>query len=161
MAAPTSLGIPTSRAWKVIPFFRSSNILETVSFYKTTLDVRSGPLYPSESDPRFVSLSCGPQAAVNIYFQIYDPTMADEQPKGRAMVALERLEDVASLHEHLIRSGLHRKGDVEGLPSAFRTRCYITEVEDMTWGYRQFTMWDIDGNELTFFSFLNSDSKDP
>jgi len=147
----------TSRSWKVIPFFRSSNILNTVAFYKDTLSMKSGPLYPSESDARFVSLSCGPKAAVNIYFQIYDSATAEERPRGRAMVALEKPEDVVSLHEHLIESGLHRQGEKDHDTQKFGRRCDVTDVEDAPWGYRQFSMWDIDLNELQFFSFINSD----
>lgn len=159
MAESPFQGLPTSKAWKIIPFFRSSNIFDTVSFYKTTLGMLSGPVYPSESNPRFVSLSCGPQAAANIYFQIFNSTTEDERPLGRAMIALETPEDVVSLHGHLIESGLHRKGEAEREVQNFRTRCDVTQVEDMDWGYQQFTMWDIDGNELTLFSFLDSDGK--
>jgi hypothetical protein len=147
---------PTSKAWKIIPFFRSANIPDTVDFYKTTLDMKSGPLYPSESDPRFVSLSCGPKAAVNIYFQIYSSTSEEERPKGLAMVALETPGDVLHLHEHLTKCGLHRQDEPDHDVQKFRQRCNITEVEDKDWGYRQFTMWDIDGNEVTFFSFLET-----
>lgn len=123
--------------------------------------MQSGPVYPSESDPRFVSLSCGPKAAVNIYFQIFDSTTENGRPLGRAMVALETLQDVASLHGQLIEAGLHHKGEAEREVQKFKTRCDVTEIEDMDWGYRQFTMWDVDGNELTFFTFLsNNDQND-
>jgi hypothetical protein len=155
MAEPSAQQLPTSKAWKIIPFFRSANIPDTVTFYKETLNVNSGPLYPSESDPRFVSLSCGPKAAVNIYFQIYDEATEQERPKGLAMVALATPEDVVSFHEHLIKCGLHRKDELDHAVQKFRQRCDVTDVEDKEWGYRQFTMWDIDENELTFFSFVD------
>jgi hypothetical protein len=156
MAQPPSPQQPTSNAWKIIPFFRSANIPETVFFYKDTLNMKSGPLYPSESDPRFVSLSCGPMAAVNIYFRIYDSVSEEERPKGQAMVALETPEDVLSLHGHLTKCGLHLQHETDHAVQRFRQRCDVTDVEDKEWGYRQFTMWDIDGNELTFFSFLKT-----
>jgi hypothetical protein len=157
MASPPLQQQPASDAWKIIPFFRSSNIRDTVSFYKETLNVNSGPLYPSESNPRFVSLSWGNKAAVNIYFRVYGGPSDEDQQRGQAMVALPAPEDVANLHEHLTKCGLHRKGEADHAVQMFRQRCDVTDVEDMPWGYRQFTMQDIDGNEIAFFSFLESD----
>jgi hypothetical protein len=161
MASPPSQNHPASDSWKIIPFFRSANIPETLSFYKETLNVKSGPLYPSESDPRFVSLSWGPKAAVNIYFRIYGTALNEDQQRhqerGQAMVALPTPDDVTKLHEHLTDCGLHRQGQADHKVQKFRQRCDVTDVEDMEWGYRQFTMQDIDGNEIAFFSFLENE----
>jgi hypothetical protein len=148
---------PASDARKIIPFFRSSNIRDTVAFYKETLDVKSGPLYPSESNPRFVSLSWGDKAAVNIYFRFYGDAADQDQQRGQAMVMLPALGDVGALHQHLIQTGLHRKGEADHEVQIFPQRCDVTDVEDMPWGYRQFTMQDIDGNEIAFFSFIEND----
>jgi hypothetical protein len=119
----------------------------------------SGGPYPSESNARFVSLCCGPYAAVNIYFNIFELGDERDSPRQRAMVALKTPADVDKLHEDLIERGMHRKGEADHDIQKFKTRCDVTEVEDMDWGYRQFTMWDLDGNELTFFSNLNSDDR--
>jgi hypothetical protein len=154
MASPPSQKQPASGARKIIPFFRSANIHDTVAFYKETLGMNSGPIYPSESNPRFVSLSTGPQAAVNIYFRIYGGPSDEDQQRGQAMVMLPTLEDVRSLHERFVECGVHRKGDADHAVQKYRERCDVSDVEDMEWGYRQFTLWDIDQNEIDFFAFL-------
>jgi hypothetical protein len=156
MASPPPQQHPASNARKIIPFFCSTNIRDTVAFYEATLSVKSGPLYPSEENARFVSLSWGPKAAVNIYFRL--GSASDEpQQRGQAMVALLAPADVTNLHEHLTKCGLHRKDEGDHAVQRFRQRCDVTDVEDMPWGYRQFTMQDIDGNEIDFFAFLESD----
>ena len=96
-------------------------------------------------------------AAVNIYFQIYDAATEEERTRGRVMVALRKPEDVVNLHEHLLSCGLHRQGEEDHAVQKFRQRCDVSAVEDMPWGYRQFTMWDIDRNEIEFFAFIESD----
>jgi hypothetical protein len=50
----------TSKAWKIITFFCSTNILDTVSLYKDTLNMKSGPLYPSEHLDASVELRSTP-----------------------------------------------------------------------------------------------------
>ena len=123
------------------------------------MNVKAGSLYPSEAEARFVSLFCGPKAAVNIYFRLYDPSVGDEGPRGRAMVALESPEDVTSLREFLMSDacGLHREDEPDRAAQKFRRRCNVSATEDTDYGYRQFSMWDLDENEIMFFAFLSSD----
>ena len=86
-----------------------------------------------------VAVAMGPGAAANIYF-FRDPVCAI--PPGRAMIAMSK----AGLEEYY--ETLRREGKVKK---------WIEEIQDKSWGYRQFEVEDEDGNTLLFFAFIEGD----
>ncbi|KAH7386455.1 hypothetical protein BKA64DRAFT_143923 [Cadophora sp. MPI-SDFR-AT-0126] len=128
---------PTSSAWKIIPEFQSLSIPSTVKFYTTELGFEIGGIHQSSSDPEptFCSLANGPKSAANIYFRL---CKADEFRASTAWVGLGTKE-LDAFYGKLVDDG----------------RVVIAEkIEDKEWGYRQFTVCDLDGNRVTFFKFL-------
>ncbi|KAF9878453.1 glyoxalase family protein [Colletotrichum karsti] len=134
----TNTGVES--AWKIIPALRSRDITATVKFYTEDLGFSLGGTQSDNEDdpdarPYFCSIYTGDKAAANMYFFRCEPT---EFVPGRAHIALGTagLDD---FHEFVIARGVAK----------------VTEpIRDMPWGYRQFTIEDVDGNHLTFFKFL-------
>ena len=124
-------------AWKIIPQFQSRDIESSVKFYTEALGFELGGVKPEDgsSKPYFASVFAGRKADANIYLHECKP---EEFHPSRCMIALGTSE----LDEfyQLVTS---------------RANVRITEeIEDRDWGYRQFSMEDVDGNSLTFFKFL-------
>jgi uncharacterized glyoxalase superfamily protein PhnB len=119
-------------AWKIIPQFRSRSVLKTVEFYREELE------WTVEHDgeyPQMCSAFVGKKADANIYFFHHKD---QEFVASSAMIALGTTQ-LDEFYEHL-----RARGKIE-----------ITEpIADEPWGYRQFSIKDIDGNTLTFFKFL-------
>ncbi|KAB8078635.1 glyoxalase family protein [Aspergillus leporis] len=127
----------TKSAWKVIPMFQSRSVSLTLHFYTEILGFELGSVKPEgdTSELTFCSVFMGKKADANFYFS--KATDEDFKP-SRAMIALGTLE----LDEYY--------GYLKG-----REEVTLAEdIEDTPWGFRQFTIQDIDGNELTFFKFL-------
>jgi len=101
------------------------------------------------------SISCGHQAAVNIYFLKQKPDCTPV-PRARVMVALRSLEDLAELVADLKSKGIEPENlDSDNVPPEGTGRTMMGLVEDKPWGYRQFDLVDIDGNMIVFFAFLH------
>lgn len=149
--------IVLQKAWKVIPFFRSSSIEATAAFYTETLSfILAGTHADPPELPTFASLFCGPKAAVNIYF--ITKLRENPAPPGRAMVALEAVADIDNLFGELQTKGIEVKDESqESEHGTWRNR--MSEIEDTAWGYRQFELWDPDGNSLVFFAFIDTEEK--
>ncbi|KAJ5774021.1 hypothetical protein N7457_008917 [Penicillium paradoxum] len=124
-------------AWKVIPTFQSRSIPLTVQFYTEKLGFGLASLKPEpgSSEPTFCSLFIGKKADANFYFS--KASTATFTP-SQAMIAL----GTSQLDKHYDYLKCLTDVEIEG------------EIEDTPWGYRQFTIKDIDGNLLTFFKFL-------
>jgi uncharacterized glyoxalase superfamily protein PhnB len=122
-------------AWKIIPQFQSRSIKATVKFYTEELSFVLGGLHPGDDAPNFCSIFIGKKADANIYFHECSP---EEFHPSKAMIALGTNE-LDEFHDRL-----RSQGKVE----------VVEPIKDEVWGYRQFTIKDIDGNQLTFFKFL-------
>jgi len=121
-------------AWKVIPQFKSRSIPTTVEFYRDELGWNV-PYDNAAEYPDMCSAYIGKHADANIYF-----FKCQEQDfvASSTMVALGTTQ-LDEYYKHLLT-----RGTVD-----------ITEpIADQPWGYRQFSIRDIDGNILTFFKFL-------
>ncbi|RVD89963.1 uncharacterized protein DFL_000949 [Arthrobotrys flagrans] len=142
-AAPFNPKAMVDSAWKIIPFFQSRDIHETVLLYTNELGFTLG-----SEEPHFASLFAGPKAASNIYFSLCRE--GSEFRASSAMIALG-----AEQHEALYAGLLARKKQCqdEGLPESKMFRI-VEEIRDEEWGFRQFSIKDRDGNQLTFFRFL-------
>lgn len=127
---------PISSAWKIIPQFHSKSVPDTVRFYTEELGFKAADFYPPGSvPPRFCAIAAGYQAAANIYLHLTSP----ESFRPSSVMIAMGAEELDQLHDKVAHSG--NVTIQEGL-------------EDKPWGYRQFTILDCDGNELTFFRFL-------
>lgn len=145
-------------AWKIIPMFHSLSIAKTVDFYTEKLNFELGGTHstprgaaesgnnhePSassqtgqEPESTFASVFAGPKAAANIYFCKVSKL---EFHPSQAMIAMGTTE-LDQFYEYVVKLGREIVEIVEPL-------------EDKPWGYRQFTIKDVDGNRLTFFKFL-------
>jgi hypothetical protein len=123
-------------AWKIIPQFSSRSIDATTKFYAEELSFIVGGIYPEDvSVPTFCSVFIGKGAEANIYFH---KCAAEEFRPSKAMIALGTRQ-LDEFHDHL-----QARATVE----------FAHPIKDEVWGYRQFTIKDNDGNELTFFKFL-------
>ncbi|KAE8164392.1 pyridoxal phosphate-dependent transferase [Aspergillus tamarii] len=122
---------------RVIPVFQCTSISRTVQFYTEILGFELGSVKPEDesSELTFCSVFMGKKADANFYFS----NVSVEQFKASgAMIALGT-QELDEYYQYL-------KG---------REEVTITEdIEDMPWGFRQFTIRDHDGNRLTFFKFL-------
>jgi catechol 2,3-dioxygenase-like lactoylglutathione lyase family enzyme len=124
-------------AWKIIPQFKSRNIKASADFYTKELGFTLGGIDSDDiGEAQFCSVFVGDKAAANIYLHLFDGN--GSFPKSSAMIALGTVQLDEFYHQ------------VEG-----NNLVIITQApEDKPWGYRQFTLLDPDGNELTFFKFL-------
>jgi uncharacterized glyoxalase superfamily protein PhnB len=124
-------------AWKVIPMFESRSISQTVDFYTKTLGFELASVKPEhgKSEQYFCSIFIGKKAEANFYFS---KVRAESFKSSHAYIALGTSE-LDDFHVYLKRTP-----GVE----------FDKEIEDTPWGFRQFTIKDIDGNLLTFFKFL-------
>ena len=80
----------------------------------------------------------GPGAAANIYF--FTSPRSPLSP-GKAMIAMTKM----GLEEYY--GVLKGEGKVR----------WVEDLEDKSWGYRQFEVEDEDGNALQFFAFIEGD----
>ena len=132
--------------WKIIPFFCSTSIADTVDFYQNVLKFQVHGKYDHNSlsdatdikKATFASMSIGPQVAANIYFSI-------QAKPGKAMFAFKTLKALQEYYDMLKAAG----------PKVN----FSDEIEDQPWGYRQFNIKDHDQNELIFFAFLGEESE--
>ncbi|KAL2200119.1 hypothetical protein P885DRAFT_27838 [Corynascus similis CBS 632.67] len=119
-------------AWKIIPHFYSGNVRATVDYYSNVLGFTVGGVHTDKSGlATFCSLYAGDKAAANIYF-------SNAVSKSSAWIALGTTE----------LDDFYRKLQSERLAEI------VEELADKEWGYRQFTIRDVDGNTVTFFKFL-------
>jgi hypothetical protein len=126
---------PHYGTFKIIPFFRSSNITNTVMFYRDVLHFTLGGIYTpddssygsSQTKPEpeltFASLFIGSKADANIYF------LRNQPEPGIAMIGMS-LEGLENYHLRLRGEGL---------------------LDDVDMKERR----DRDSNLVTFFAFLN------
>ncbi|KAH8690891.1 glyoxalase family protein [Talaromyces proteolyticus] len=138
-------------AWKVIPMFDSRSISDTVDFYIKTLGFELGSVKSKNQDTDdlasvteeekrqwfFCSVFIGEKADANFYFS---KVAANEFKASQAMIALGTSE-LDEYYKYIKNLG---SGVVE----------IAEDIEDTPWGFRQFTVKDNDGNQLTFFKFL-------
>ncbi|EFQ98244.1 glyoxalase [Nannizzia gypsea CBS 118893] len=144
-------------AWKIIPQFCSTSIPQTIEFYTKSLYFTLGGTHPDDdvnSIPTFCSVFIGKKADANIYFfKTKLPSSGPDEAKADGSVG----EDDQEI--------FHRSSTMIALGSIELDEYYnilldegkvkITKpIEDQPWGYRQFTLEDPDGNEITFFKFL-------
>lgn len=124
-------------AWKVIPMFHSTSVSLTVRFYTEILGFELGGVKPEDgtSELYFCSVFIGKRADANFYFS---KVSAEEFKPSEAMIALGTRE----LDEYYQYLKGHKEVQI------------AEDIEDMEWGFRQFTIKDNDGNRLTFFKFL-------
>ncbi|KAF5860193.1 hypothetical protein ETB97_001836 [Aspergillus alliaceus] len=124
-------------AWKVIPMFHSTSVSLTVRFYTEILGFELGGVKPEDgtSELFFCSVFIGKKAEANFYFL---KVSAEEFKPSEAMIALGTRE----LDEYYQYLKGHKEVQI------------VQDIEDMEWGFRQFTIKDSDGNRLTFFKFL-------
>lgn len=128
-----------SSAWKIIPYFPSRSITETISFYTSKLHFTLGGTdTPDDKEPKFCSLFIGSKAEANIYFFLQSFESSPMLSPAAAMIALgtQELDSYYAL--------LQGEDEVE----------IVEPIENKEWGYRQFTILDGDNNRLTFFKFL-------
>lgn len=117
--------------------FESRSIPLTVEFYTKKLGFELASVKPEdgESELYFCSMFIGKKADANFYFS---KAAAESFKPSEAMIALGTSE----LDEYYA----YLKGQA-GVEIA-------EDIEDKPWGFRQFTIKDNDGNQLTFFKFL-------
>ncbi|KFY43621.1 hypothetical protein V494_01893 [Pseudogymnoascus sp. VKM F-4513 (FW-928)] len=153
---------PTASAWKIIPQFPSRSIPATIDFYTSVLGFSLGGAYVHDDhplagagEPTFASLYAGDKAAANIYFflAVDGQDRGRTMGEGRVMIALKEGE-VDVLYEKL--KGLEEEraktpGLVDGGEWGIED-----EIGDRPWGYRDFSIRDRDGNQLSFFCFLEN-----
>lgn len=157
--------------WKVIPSFKSRDILATVKFYTEELHFQLGGLYThgddeaearSDSDqspsspispPTFCSMYAGDKAAVNIYHFLVLDEDDDKFVPGSVLIAMG---GTGGGHEGSDDNGrMLKRLDEYYEELVGRGRVEVTEaIGNKPWGYRQFGVKDGDGNQLTFFRFL-------
>lgn len=126
-----------SSAWKVIPGLKTRDILATAKFYTDELRFTLGGLHSDIDDqtPTFLSVFVGAKAVVNIYYDRCEP---ENFTPGWVLIAM----------------GTHQIDDYyQALVGAERVEI-VEDIADKPWGYRQFSIKDVDGNKLTFFRFL-------
>ncbi|KAK6525548.1 hypothetical protein TWF281_010610 [Arthrobotrys megalospora] len=141
--APFNPKALVASAWKIIPFFQSRNISATVRLYTKELGFTLG-----SEEPHFASLFAGPKAASNIYF-----SLCREESEFRASSAMIALG--AEQHEALYAGLLAKREQTQdGGLSESETFKIVQEIRNEEWGFRQFSIADGDGNQLTFFRFL-------
>lgn len=168
---------PIDSAWKVIPMLKSRDIAATVKFYTEELGFDLGGTHSHDdqdanrdaadqsattsmskpnaanteidsqeqtphssvlAEATFCSVYAGPKAATNFYF--FKAKDNNDFRPSDVMIALGTEELDIMYHK---------------LTSRGRNIVRIVEpIEDKSWGYRQFTILDIDGNRLSFFKFL-------
>ncbi|KAF5019563.1 hypothetical protein F66182_8416 [Fusarium sp. NRRL 66182] len=132
------MSAPITSAWKVIPTFESQSIQGTIDFYVNFLGFTLGGVKPEDVRPAqytFCSVAAGDKAAANIYF--FNPN-GDKVRPGSAYIAL----------------GTRQLDQLYDSIKAQRSCVIEEEIQDQSWGYRQFSIKDPDGNMLTFFKFL-------
>jgi len=123
-------------AWKIIPQFQSRDIDATVAFYETELGFTTSTHAADGGKNTFCSVFAGQKADANLYYMLLPEE--DELKTSSAMIALGT-KQLDEYYEHL----------------KTHERVTITAaIEDKSWGYRQFSFQDPDGNTLTFFKFL-------
>jgi uncharacterized glyoxalase superfamily protein PhnB len=158
MASPEPTAI-LNTAWGVIPHFSCRSVPNTVAFYTQDLHFQLGGAYtanPSHGAMCSVFIGRGAMKG-NIY--LFETPPAEPREGG---VAMDQAADDASLGQGGFRPSraaialgtqavdqyyelLRREGRVE----------IVEHVEDKAWGYRQFMVRDMDGNEIQFFRFLD------
>lgn len=150
---PIPSSVPDSSFVKVIPFFVSYDVLRSHAFYNDVLGWRS-VLAPPPDSASFMSISRGEGACVNIYVRRQDEK--NTLPVGRCMVMLSALEELRKWRGELADRGLEeRNGEEAKEIGQGGGKAWMGPVEDMEWGYRQFDLWDPDGNLIVPFAFLN------
>jgi catechol 2,3-dioxygenase-like lactoylglutathione lyase family enzyme len=162
---PLAAPHPLASAWKIIPHFPSRSIPATIAFYTSVLGFSVGGTYVHDDhplagagDPTFVSLYAGDKAAANIYFFLTVEGKDRERTmgEGKVMIALKEGE-VDVLYEKL--KGLQEersKSRGEGEGGGEGEWGIVDEIGDRPWGYRDFSVRDEDGNQLSFFCFLEN-----
>lgn len=117
--------------------FESRSIPQTVEFYTKTLGFELASVKPEhgESEQFFCSVFTGKKAEANFYFS---KVSAESFKPSHAYVALGTSQ-LDGFHVYL--------NNTPGIE-------FDEEIKDTSWGFRQFTIKDIDGNLLTFFEFL-------
>lgn len=128
------------QAWKIIPEFDSGSITRTIAFYTTHLHFLVGGSHipPNTTEATFCSLYKGEKAAANIYFRLCN---SKSFRLGRAWIAMstDALE--------ALWAEVKQKEEVK----------VVEDIDNKEWGYRQFIISDCDGNEITFFCFLDEE----
>jgi uncharacterized glyoxalase superfamily protein PhnB len=137
------MALQSPQAWKVIPEFSSASIARTIAFYTTSLHFTIGGTHTPDgsTEASFCSLAKGEKAAANIYFRLCDVKDVTASKAWIAM-SLKALE--------LFWQELEASKEVK----------VVENIGDKEWGYRQFTIADPDGHELTFFAFLEGEEEE-
>lgn len=147
----------TRSAWKVIPQFNSTSIPRTIDFYTKDLHFTLGGTHSDGDDednsPTFCSVYIGKKADANIYFFETDINTAPAIGGGD-----EKINSHSSEAFHpssaMIALGTAELDDYYDLLLKGGTVQITRPIKDEVWGYRQFTVRDLDGNQITFFKFL-------
>lgn len=159
---------PILSTWKIIPHWPSRSIPATVAFYTSVLGFTLGGTYvhadhprAASGEPTFASLFAGDKAAANIYFFLTPRGEGNELEVGRAMVALGT-EEVDKLYEKLkdLEEERAKAAGEKGQGLGDEEWAVVGSIEDKPWGNREFTLRDIDGNQLSFFCFLDDGDKE-
>lgn len=134
------MALQSPLAWKIIPEFASTSIARTIAFYTKTLHFIIGGSHTPDgsTEASFCSLFKGEKAAANIYFRLCD---VEGLVASKAWIAMS-LKALESFWEEL-----ERRIEVK----------VVEKIGNKEWGYRQFIVADPDGNELTFFAFLEGE----
>ncbi|OAL73823.1 glyoxalase [Trichophyton violaceum] len=140
-------------AWKIIPQFCSTSISRTIVFYTKSLYFTLGGTHPdndANTAPTFCSVLIGKKADANIYsFQTKLPFSGPNEANDRG--AGEDNREIFHLSSTMIALGTTELDEYYNI-LVEEGKVKITEpIEDKQWGYRQFTLEEPDGNEITFF----------
>lgn len=127
-------------AWKVIPGLQSRDIAATCKFYTEELHFELGGMH-TEGDggiPTFLSVAVGKRSVVNLYHRMWEEDKGEAFHPSWVMIAMGT-EQLDEYYNQLLSAGRVEVSD---------------KIADRSWGYRQFSIKDGDGNTLTFFRFL-------
>lgn len=125
-------------AWGIIPHFTCSSVRQTVKFYTEDLHFKLGGVDPEDAEePNMCSVYVGVgMKSGNMY--LFKVGKGEPLRQSTAMIALGT--DAVDQYHDLLK----QEGRVN----------IVDPIADRPWGYRQFTIQDIDGNKIQFFRFL-------
>ncbi|EGE00465.1 glyoxalase [Trichophyton tonsurans CBS 112818] len=144
-------------AWKIIPQFCSTSIPRTIEFYTKTLYFTLGGTHPDDdanTAPTFCSVFIGKKADANIYFfQTNLPSSGPNEAKEDRGAGKDN-QEIFHPSSTMIALGTMELDEYYNILVEKGKAKITAPIEDRQWGYRQFTLEDPDGNEITFFKFL-------
>ena len=144
---------PLSRAWKIVPIFRSDKILDTIEFYNQILNF-SRPEYFSQC---FVALQCGKSSHRRSVFIYFACNESHPTPPGHARIFLNTADDLDALFLDLSLKDVYLMTPLD-MPENLNERTYTCTVSRpyQLDGFSIVTLLDPSGNRIDFCAIIDS-----